>query len=262
MLLRTFILISLVALFAPSAKAEAALTKEINQTLKTYPFHSNKKRQDVLSIWQKLNSKKHVVLRNKEVDLRNKAVVLQSIIEASIIKLHEKGVFTNVIVIVHNPTPPTPLKVTNDSIPVGIVSKEWNDNPIVKETILNRHNTFMKFLDAKGTIIATYDRNLFKRKNAGAENYNALLKKYSNLLDKPLKNLPVQYHGVTYMMKDKQNNISAFSMRSSQISTSYNKVQEWEIWLGSIKDKTVSKRIVTIDSFLKSVDVDMYRYFN
>jgi len=233
---------------------------EIFKSIKNFKFTSNKDRLEVQNLMHKLSNESHVVLLGKDQELRPKTVFLQALIEYSIVKGLQNKDITSAVLVIHAPMPPTPLRITSNTVPPGIVPSSYTDNERIIHDILYRNNNLINLLKHNATILSVYLSSTQKTKIIGYENFTALLKQYKNLIDKPIKEIKPEYVGATYLVKDKWGNMTAFCIKGFQVTNEKTDIQQWELWFGSIKNRTVSKRLVKIDSFLKANDVDMYKY--
>lgn len=258
--LKYSIIFSLAIIFAtqPVFAVSSKVKSQVEKALKSYSFATTSEQTITKKLWHELAQKGHVILMGKDEELRSKAINMQAIIESAMLKAVHSNDIDKVVMAIHSPLPATPFRITENNILPGIIPTKYEASSGVVRALLFRHSTLVSLLKEKADFFSVYNQTS-TTKIIGYSNYQALLDKYKNLQDKSLKEIPNEYLGATYLMQDKIGNITAFSIHSTQLTNAPEGIQKWEIWFGSINNSEVSKRIVQVDSFLKSQGIDLYK---
>lgn len=187
---------------------------------------------------------------------------LVSLVELGIIEGLKNHFIKNAVLVIHNPYPPTSLRIQDNTFPPGMIPKAYSNIKNLTDNILFRHQMMIKILDLNATVISAYLDSYPKSKIPGYQNYLTLTNKYKNLINKPLKKLPQEYVGGTFLIEDQNGEILVFAFSGVQLNAQLVSDRSWEMWFGKLNSKNVSKRVVKIDSFLKNQEIDLYQYLH
>lgn len=195
-------------------------------------------------------------------DGRRIFTLIQKTVESEISKSLKNGTIKSAIMIIHSPKPATPLCIGTN--PGDLTINKLDASPKSKEIVRQRRKALLNHLQQGGTIISVYQQNTKAPKSKVPPVYYSLVEKYKPLLDKPIKSVPDRYWGATYLVRQLDDSVFAFSISAEQANLIGKKTEEptnpWHIWFGPLLNTEVSKRIVQIESFLKSEGIDIYTY--
>lgn len=122
-----------------------------------------------------------------------------------------------------------------------------------KSIFLERYDLLREYLNSGGILIyahAAQDKN----------KYLATSSRYKNFISTPVNGLAKDKLGATYLIKDDAGSFYIWSV-DEYSSTEKEKISgEMRMWFGNLDDKEVSKRLVNVESFLKSQGIDIYQY--
>ena len=196
-----------------------------------------------------------VVISNDDAVNRPKFVGLQAFIEANLATALKQDKITAAVGVIHTKLPPTPLR-TDGIITEGLVAEEIMQDKNRLETVLKRPNIIRSFLNAGGRLVAVYPEASLQEQIPGIEIFNNLLPSYKNLVNFPITKFSDEYTGATYLMKEKNGEISCFSIKATQASSPDIK-GEMGLWFGSLSQAKIQDRFNFINEFLQSQNLDI-----
>lgn len=263
-----FRLVSLIiCLYVPSVSAFDCKAKNLEQSI-VCSFNSIKleEKPKLKTLLNKLIKVGEVEIIDGDEEASYKATTLQLVFEDTISKGLENGIIKKAALIIHTTQPTSPLRINGThSVPDGIIPLDYKYPSRIFKNIVARHLRMLSILDKSGYIVSVFKARQLKTKIIGYANYSRIHHIYPNLVSRQIADIPDDYQGATYLIRDKKENIYAFSISSKQVSTasnSQNTLESLKIWFGKIANNQISKRLVTVDSFLKANDIDIYKYID
>lgn len=122
-----------------------------------------------------------------------------------------------------------------------------------KSIFSERYDLLTKYLNSDGILIyahAAQDKN----------KYFAASSRYKNFISTPVNTLAKDKLGATYLIKDDAGSFYIWSVDEYSVAEKEESAEEMRMWFGTLDDKEVSKRLVNVESFLKSQGIDIYQY--
>ncbi len=200
---------------------------------------------------------------------RQVAVYIQSLLENTGAKLLKSKKIDNIISIIHTPTVSTPLKIHRNLYhedDEDILNNQWKlDNQFTRNTVLIRRHTIEQMLDAGVTVISTTseaDFNLLPI--IAAKGINELIDKYSDskliickLPDKYKQDL-IDMAGATYIL-ERDNQRYIYMIFGTQISDQ-DSTKNWAIMFFnyqiSNKNSDMNVRLKSVVNLLQKIHIN------
>lgn len=192
-------------------------------------------------------------------DNRGVFTLIQSKVEAGIAAALKHGDIKNALIVIHSPQPATPLRVV-------IGGGDWHRlaiSPGSKKVLRWRRKILLSYLKQGGVLVSVYEKDYKYKKQVDIGGYLDLVRRSRSLLSRPIKEIPHDCWGATYLVRQLDDSVYAFSISADQASMNSDMKggdREWSMWFGQLLNTEVSKRVVQIESFLKSEGVDIYSY--
>ncbi|MDP1836394.1 MAG: hypothetical protein Q8K75_10780 [Chlamydiales bacterium] len=191
-------------------------------------------------------------------DFRVKFVGSQGTIEHVLACAQALGEIHHLVGVIHTPTPATPLcTYPNEDPSLGLLDETIANDSSKVLTVRSRAQIVREYLHKNGTLYITYPHGgLEKRSPEQQEIYaEALLQFPNNLIDWVLNsdNLPNDQIGATYLFRDNDDNVYAFSIKSTQAREPLDTVL-WGLWFGAISNPAVSERVTDVFDYLDSIN--------
>jgi len=210
---------------------------------------------ETVALLQELQQKGMVVRKGTDAELRPAFVGAQLDIERYLTLLLRMGKISEVQGVIHTPTPATPLcKTIAQEIPSGLVSSQISEDEKRAYTVKERAIYLREYLASGGKLVVAYPKEGRKsRSEKELAIFDAELKKYSTLMDKPLSinAIPEELQGATYSFLDDKGNLIVFSIRSYQANDPKDG-REWGIWFGPVSSNPeIQQRLTVISSLIK-----------
>jgi len=213
-------------------------------------------------VWNEVADKGVVSSKGLGIDGRRIFTLIQKVVEDEIVKSLRAESIKKVVIVIHALQPATPLRVGDAA--AGLRYSQLNISPKSRGIVRSRRAALLGYLRHDGVLISAYQKDSKLEKLAGFKEYLSVMGEHKTLLDKPIKNVPEKYWGATYLVQQLDDSIYAFSISAEQagmVGVKTEKVvKPWNMWFGPLLDTEVSKRVVQIESFLKSEGVDIYTY--
>ncbi len=205
-------------------------------------------------IWKKVLAKGVANNAGLGKDDRRVFTLIQKVAEEEMIKAILKKDINNAVMIIHSQQPPSPLRIN------GKLNEALNISPKARKIMEQRRINILNYLNKGGKIISVYQNT---SKVQGMKEYIALLNNQTGIIDHKVKALPEKNSGATYIIRQLDGSLFAFSILSPQADLPDKAIKneaQWSIWFGPLLNTEVSKRVVQIESFLKSENIDIYSY--
>jgi hypothetical protein len=206
--------------------------------------------EDVLKVWNELLIKKTIKLEGKDDEVRPSFVSLQAIIEHVLVGLETKSI----LLMIHTPTPATPLCMKEEKITEGLASLDMQGDAKRLMTIKARSATIRKLLDKKGVeLYVCYPKEGLKKRTAEQQQIylSECKQRPYQLFDRPLNCSEIDSIGATYLIKDQYDQSWVFSIQINQANNPLKK-GNFGLWFGSLTDAEIQERVTTISAFIKN----------
>lgn len=239
----------------PNAKFE---NKIINLVEECVSYNDNlSSKNEILDLLQNVRQNRYYMQTGSD-DFRSKFVHSQATFEHVMACSQALGDITRLVGVIHTPTPTTPLCIEpQQKISEGILDKSirWDIDKLL--TVRSRAQIVREYLMKGGHLYVAYPKGgLEKRTEEQRSVYlNALNQFKGCLFDSVLScnEMHPEMIGATYLFKNNYNQIYAFSIKARQ-ANDVQKLSEWGIWFGEIKETAVKKRVDIIFDYLKYYD--------
>jgi|CXWL01.1.fsa_nt_gi hypothetical protein len=209
---------------------------------------------ETTALLQELQQKGVVLKKGADAELRPAFVGAQLDIERYLTLLLRMGKISQVDGIIHTPAPATPLcKTIAREIPSGLVASQISEDEKRAYTVKERAIYLREYLASGGKLVVAYPKEGRKaRSEKELAIFDAELKKYSTLIDKPLSidSIPEELQGATYSFLDDKGNLMIFSIRSYQANDPKDG-REWGIWFGpASSNPDIQERLSAISKLI------------
>lgn len=191
-------------------------------------------------------------------DFRVKFVGSQGTIEHVLACAQALGEIHHLVGIIHTPTPATPLcTYPNEDPSLGLLDEAIANDLNKVLTVRSRAQIVREYLNKNGTLYITYPRGgLEKRTPEQQAIYAEALSQFpGHLIDWVLNSdsLPNDRIGATYLFRDNEDDVYAFSIKSTQAREPLDSVL-WGIWFGVISNPAVSERVTDVLDYLDTLN--------
>ncbi len=200
--------------------------------------------------WTKLSNSKVVKYNRENLYSRDLFTFVQKDLESSITSCAKTHGIDSFLLILHD-SQSIKLFSNDDHESKGITGINLSEKG--KSIYSKRSIPLTEYLNLGGIIISTY-RTQDKNK------YLPISGRYKNFVSTPVKLLGNDKLGATYLIKDSSGSFYMWSVDEYAAPKSDSYPREMKMWFGTLDDKEVSKRLVNVESFLKSQGVDIYQY--
>jgi hypothetical protein len=228
-------------------------SKFISETIQMTEMGNSNAKPEIVALMLELQSKGVIVRTGKDADLRPAYVGAQAEFEKVMAYQLSHHQISNLVGIIHTPTPATPLCSS------GEISLQLVDSAIAQDdkrlyTVKERTTVVREYLQQGGLLYALYPKG--GREKRTAEQlaiFDQLLQKYpANLIASELKCTQMERDmvGATYFFQDIHGEWMVFSLMVPQANAP-NDDQEWGIWWGSLKDPKVKKRADAVLQYIR-----------
>lgn len=208
-------------------------------------------KEDILALIDNIE-KNHFQVETGNDDLRLKYVSSQGCIEHVLACAQALGELDQLIGIIHTPTIATPLCVRPEAVEGALdESIRFDINKLL--TVRSRAEIVREYLTKGGKLYVVYPQGGLEKRSAEQRKiYNEELERFTGkLVDWTLttKEIDPDMIGATYLFRNQQRQVFAFSIKSRQAIDIQNQT-EWGIWFGAISDPNISERVNTVIDYL------------
>ncbi len=210
-------------------------------------------KEEIFELIEQVRAHK-VYIQEGSDDFRSKFVHTQAFFENAVGRLLALGEIQTLVGVIHTPMPPTPLctEVARE-VSDSLLDPSIHWDPDKLNTIRSRAEIIRTYLSQGGVLYSAYpEKGLKSRTEKQQKIYQKALSEYlENLIDSPLycDEMDPEKIGATYLIKTKDNQIFAFSIKSRQ-ANDVQKNSEWGIWFGNITDPLIEERLKDILDYL------------
>ncbi|MBY0528906.1 MAG: hypothetical protein K2P51_01810 [Rhabdochlamydiaceae bacterium] len=228
------------------------ISQGVSSALKTTEFSASK---DALeSVWMTLVEKGVVELVDSDPKVRP-YVNLQRIVEHILSEKLRRGEICNLSGVIHTPMPATPLCITDDAIPEGVVHPSVAVDSNSMSTVKARATSVRDFLREGGDLYIVYPNaeGANKRPQEALDIYQAEQAHYPvHLFDCPLKSRSIESElvGAYYLFNDTQGKQFAFAIRMSQANSPQENIQ-FGMWFGEASQPEIKEWISHVVSHVQ-----------
>lgn len=208
-------------------------------------------KEDILALINSIEEN-HFQVETGNDDLRLKYVSSQGCIEHVLACAQALGDLDQLIGIIHTPTVATPLCVRPEAVEGALdESIRFDLNKLL--TVRSRAQIVREYLTKGGKLYVVYPQGGLEKRNAEQQQiYKEELERFAGrLVDWVLssKEIDPDMIGATYLFRNQQRQVFAFSIKSRQAIDIQNQA-EWGIWFGAIDDANISERVNTVIDYL------------
>ncbi|MBS0607150.1 MAG: hypothetical protein JSR57_09385 [Verrucomicrobia bacterium] len=208
-------------------------------------------KEDILALINSIEEN-HFQVETGNDDLRLKYVSSQGCIEHVLACAQALGDLDQLIGIIHTPTVATPLCVRPEAVEGALdESIRFDLNKLL--TVRSRAQIVREYLTKGGKLYVVYPQGGLEKRNAEQQQiYKEELERFAGrLVDWVLssKEIDPDMIGATYLFRNQQRQVFAFSIKSRQAIDIQNQA-EWGIWFGAIDDASISERVNTVIDYL------------
>ena len=248
--------ITLCALCCLSAKSEEntlCTTSVIDNAIKT-EYAGNK---EILDIWETLETKTLIRIKDRDAKIRPPMVTMQSIMESKIASLLKDGTIKYAKAVIYTPLPSIPLRATTFNIDTLVRKDFYKDSNRVK-TITARRNSLQEYLTNGGMLYHVY-KEIEPEKQItipGLSNYKDNLDKYkTTLIDKPTDTVNTRYTGASYIAECSNGTKLFFAIKGRQANDVRKK--QWALYYGKLdkKNKKLKRYFKRLRTLYEDADV-------
>ncbi len=229
-----------------SSCCHAAFTDDLldrtNSCVRNGPF---KQKAEIYGVIENLRNQNYYCEEGSD-NLRVKFVATQGYIEHIMACALATGEISDLVGVIHTPMPATPLCTKpHPSI------MEARDELLTESS---RAEIVREYLRNGGRLFIAYPQGGLEKRTAEQQAiYREALNQFPGLLiNYELDSLTDDQIGATYLFKDREGNLFAFSIKAFQVNDPRDN-DEWGIWFGPLENCHVHERIEAITSYLQSV---------
>ncbi len=230
---------------------EASVNKTITESEKLSDL-----KPTLLDFFSVLSRQGHIQKSGTDQEVRPCFVNTQGLVEQSLAHALQRGEITDLVGIIHTPTPATPL-CTDGQITDQLVHPSMQNDPSRIFTVRARANILRDYLDLGGKLFVVYPKGgLQKRSKPQQQIYHTTLQNYSqNLHDHELQVDQMDHDmvGATYLFKDQSGEEYMFSIRATQANAP-EKDNAWEMWFGKSNQPELAQRIDRVRTYLNALN--------
>ncbi len=238
---------------APPAQENGAFEKKLLSHVKSCIEYNDEfqNKADLLTLINAIEEQ-HSVVETGNDDLRIKYVSSQGCIEHVLACAQAMGDLDQLIGVIHTPTIATPLCVKPDA-PESVLDQSIRFDLNKLLTVRSRAQIVREYLTKGGKLYVVYpEGGLDKRTHEQQKIYKEELERFAGrLVDWVLtcNEMDPDMIGATYLFRNPQRQVYAFSIKSRQAIDIQNQAQ-WGIWFGSITDPTIADRVNSVIDYL------------
>lgn len=208
-------------------------------------------KEDILALINTIE-KDHFKVETGNDDLRLKYVSSQGCIEHVLACAQALGDLDQLIGIIHTPTVATPLCVRPEAVEGALDETiRFDLNKLL--TVRSRAQIVREYLTKGGKLYVVYPQGGLEKRNAEQQQiYKEELERFAGrLVDWALssKEIDPDMIGATYLFRNQQRQVFAFSIKSRQAIDIQNQA-EWGIWFGALDDASIADRVNTVIDYL------------
>lgn len=236
----------------------------------------------ILTLLDRLKREGFACEKGADADQRSVFVTTQGLVENLLNKWLQLGYITKALGVIHTPMPATPLCTE------GFVNEELihpsmlRDNRrlyavvsraeimslclsegLIFDTIVSRARIVREFMAQGGLLVIAYPKMGMNRRNAEQQIiYHKEVQKYSEtLIDAPLKSLPDEMVGATYVVRLSSGPILIFSIKAPQAKEPKEDL-EWGLWLATYDNSNAREHLHAVwDSVSKNGGPKLSKFF-
>lgn len=255
------------ASMANAQQTQQELTTLLLDRTKNCILHNEeiKGKESIFNIIDSLNHSGTVVESGSD-DLRTKYVPIQGSIEHVLACALVLGEITDLVGVIHTPTPSTPLCTTVEHLDDQLLEKSIRTDSQKLLTVRSRAVVVREYLERGGKLFIAYpEGGLEQRSSQQQEIYKQELIKYPDcLIDTVLncKEMDPSKIGATYFFKSSKDELYAFSIKANQANKPV-ELSEWGLWFGKIENPLIHERVSEILDYLAvNGDIDLEPLFS
>lgn len=214
----------------------------------------DEKKEELFDLLEQIE-KSGCVTEQGSDDLRVKYVFSQGCIEHVLACSQALGDVTDLIGMIHTPTPATPLCTRTDPLDQTLLDESIRYDLNKLLTVRSRAQIVREYLNKGGTLYAVYpEGGLEKRSLEQQAVYKEELEHHPDrLFDWVLQTneLHPDMIGATYFFKSRSDGIYVFSIKARQ-ANDIQKNAEWGLWLDKVESPEIKKRINSLFSYFNT----------
>ncbi len=211
---------------------------------------------DVLDLVSELRTQNAYIERGSD-DFRIKFVSTQGTVEHVLACAQALGEITELVGVIHTPTPTTPLCTRPNEDPAGLLDPSIAHDLDKLLTVRSRAQIVREYLHKGGKLYVVYPEGGFERRSAEQQTiYTEELATFPDQLFDwvlPSDLLDPEMVGATYLFRDRSENLYAFSIKAKQANDPHDD-SEWGLWFGAVTSPVVIERIHEVFDYLDSAE--------
>lgn len=222
-------------------------------------------KEEVLELLKTLEKNGFVVEEGSD-DLRVKYVALQGFIEKTLTLRLERGEITNLVGIIHTPSPATPLCTLPCRINECLLAEQVRIDQDKVWTIYARSQIVRNYLGLGGMLYIAYPKSGYEKRTQEQRSiYEGELANYPKTLINaplPIEEMDPEMIGATYLFTNRDGKKCAFSIKNgdgqrcafsiqSKQANDPQALSKWGIWYGALDQKEIGERVDEVLSYVE-----------